>query len=147
MRQAKLCDLSYIIKIIEDNGGKFEGLEFYLSTKVRNTFENTFLLSEDNNTLSIVERIGINKCQFHAYFASGVKVPLKETKSNFKGCLDILREITNYSAMITFVPKGKKNASVAARVIGFKLLGAVESKDCEEDIYIYNNIREVEECH
>lgn len=137
MRIANISDIQYIVPLLASHYGedKMEGIEFYLSTRIRNTFENTYMLNEDNNLLFMFERIGNFKCQFHVYSLPEVRG--RGMKKEFLGALTSLPQ---YSCFLTFVPnKDNKAAHVAARSVGGKLLAVVPDaggKGNNEALYV-----------
>ena len=144
LRQATLVDLPIVIGIFEHIHGEQEVLAFYLRSKIKNTFENTYLLSSDNSYLLIFERIGVSKCQFHVYPAPGAeKVPLKEKKAVLLNGLKYIKDVCGYTSIITFVPEGNRVAEVSAKSVGFKLIGNLKDAGgvgCTERIYAYEVI-------
>lgn len=142
MRESKLCDLPVIITILEDHygEGRLEGIEFYLSTKIKNKAENSYLISDDNNILIIFERIGVFKAQFHIY-TLGKQKGLKIRKF-FEECFDYICENYNYTSFITFVPKDMQHAEMACGVIGCKYLGVVENAGGDTPEKLYTLTRE-----
>ena len=66
----KLCDIldiSKIVTIISDtySEDQLEGIELYLSMKMRRGKEHICLLSSNNKMVMPIERIDNYKCQFH----------------------------------------------------------------------------------
>jgi hypothetical protein len=137
MRDATIVDIPTIITLLAHHYGedKMEGMEFYLSNRIRNTFDNTYMLNEDNNLLFIFERIGNFKCQFHVY-----SLPEIRGRGMKKEFIDALESLSNrYSAFLTFVPNKDKAAHVATRAVGGKLLAVVPNsggKGINEALYI-----------
>jgi len=136
MRIANISDIPHIITLLSYHYGedKMEGIEYYLSIKIRNTFENTYMLNEENNLLFIFERIGNFKCQFHVY--SLLEARGRGMKKEF---LSSMSTLTQYSSFLTFVPNKDKAAHVATRAVGGKLIGVIPNaggKGNNEALYV-----------
>lgn len=136
MRVANISDIQYIIPLLVHHygGDKMEGIEFYLSMKIKNTFENTYMLNEENNLLFIFERIGNFKCQFHVY-----SLPEARGRGMKKEFLSSISTLTQYSSFLTFVPNKDKAAHVATRAVGGKLLAVIPNaggKGNNEALYV-----------
>ena len=126
MKVARLCDVSTIISILEDTYGEgtLGAIELYLSSKLRSTIDNTYYLNEDNTILIIFERIGIYKCQVHAYTLKEGRG--KKTKEFFLKCYDDIYKSHGYTSFLTFIPEGDKVTERAATYMGFKKVGIID---------------------
>ena len=126
MRYAKLCDIPILISIFESHYGEgaLNGMEMYLSSKIRNISENMYLISDDNSMLVIFERIGMFKAQFHVYTLPASRGKL--LKDFFEEAFDYVCRAYNYTSFLTFIPEGDRKAEIAAKYIGCKYLGVVD---------------------
>ena len=136
MRVANISDIQYIIPLLAYHYGedKMEGLEFYLSMRIKNTFDNTYMLNEGNNLLFMFERIGNFKCQFHVY-----SLPEVRGRGMKKELLNAISSLSQYSCFLTFVPNKDKAAHAGVRVVGGKLLAVVPDaggKGNNEALYV-----------
>lgn len=125
MRVAKLNDIKYIITIFEEYYNNLGGMEAWLSARLRNPIEYTYILNEENTALIIFERIGNYKCQFHIYSMESCR-----GKKLKKFCIEAAKHMIkhyNYTLYLTFIPKGMAEAEVFAR-----LLGCTKVQDIED---------------
>jgi hypothetical protein len=145
LRKANLADLPYIISLLTLTYGEedMKGAEWYYSQRIRNEFDILYLLNEDNTALFMFERIGNFKCQLHVYTYKAVRG--KRLVNCFKESLEYLKDNTNYSLIITFVPADNKAADAITRRVGFDLVGSIEHAgglNKEEVLYSMNLIDE-----
>lgn len=142
MRVAKLCDIPFIISILEDayGVGSLGAIECYLSSKLRFPIDNTYYLNDNNNILFIFERVGLFKCQVHAYSIKGSS-NRKETKGFFDLCYEDVHKSHGYTSFLTFVPEGNRVLELTATSVGFKKVGVISRANNTSDETLYTLTR------
>lgn len=138
MRCAKLCDIPIIITILESHYGEgaLKGMEYYLSSKVRNLAENMYVISEDNSMFVLFERIGMFKAQFHVYSLPSSRG--KKLKDFFNNAFEAACSSYNYTSFLTFIPEGYKKAEIAAKIVGCKYIGTVPNANDSTNEKLYS---------
>lgn len=137
MRKANLADIPKIITILQVTYGEqiLYGMEALLSGRIRSEFDYCILISEDNSMVIFFERMGNFKCQIHTYTLKGSRG--RKVKSFFFECMDYIISNYGYTLFMTFVPEDNPAADMAARFMGFKSLGMIESAGGLKDEELY----------
>jgi len=136
--KSNITHIPDIIKILEESFEPplLQGMEFLLSSKIKDKFNNIIFIDDSRSIVIFFERLGTFKCQLHVYTLK--KVRGREVKRFFKECLQEVKDNTSYYLFLTFVPEDNPAADLAVRLMGFKKVGEVKEREGIEMIYGLN---------